>query len=71
QWEALRERYVILVWNVGNTFDEWPSEITGSRYVNGGGLTLGIDTILGPIEVTAMTSEARDFLMYFNAGYKF
>ncbi len=71
QWDALKERYVILVWNVGSTFDEWQSEIKGDRYVNGGGLTLGVDTILGPVEVTVMTSERHDFLVYFNAGYKF
>lgn len=71
QWDALKERYVILMWNVGNTFEEWESDIRGGRYVNGAGLTLGIDTILGPVEATVMTSEMRDFLAYFSAGYKF
>jgi NTE family protein len=71
QWDALKERYLILVWNVGNVFDEWNGDISGSDYVNGGGLTLGIDTILGPVEVSVMTSELHDFLAYFSAGYKF
>jgi NTE family protein len=71
QWTALRENYVILVWNAGNTFDEWGSDLAENRYINGGGLTLGLDTLAGPVELTVMTSERHDFLTYFTAGYKF
>jgi len=71
QWEAFRENYVILTWNAGNTFDEWTSDLGNNRYINGVGLTLALDTLLGPVEFTAMTSEKHDFLAYFTAGYKF
>jgi hypothetical protein len=62
---------VILTWNAGNTFDEWSSDLANNRYVNGAGLTYALDTLLGPFELTAMTSEKHDFLAYFSAGYKF
>ena len=71
QWEAWKEIYVILSWNGGNAFDEWSWDVASNRYINGAGLTLGLDSIAGPLEVTAMTSEERDFLVYFAAGYKF
>ena len=71
QWEARKEMFVILSWNAGNTFDEWSTNIAANRYINGAGLTLGIDSIAGPVEVTVMTSDERDFLAYFTAGYKF
>jgi NTE family protein len=71
QWEAGKEIYVVLVWNGGNTFDEWSSDVASNRYINGAGLTLGVDSIAGPLEATVMTSEKHDFLFYFSAGYKF
>jgi len=71
QWEAFKENYVIFVWNAGNTFDEWTGDLADNRYIHGGGLTLALDTLLGPVELTVMTSERHDFLAYFTAGYKF
>jgi NTE family protein len=71
QLEAGKETFVILQWNAGNTFDEWNTKIAGSRYVNGFGLTLGFDSIVGPFELTLMTGDEHDFLAYFSAGYKF
>jgi NTE family protein len=71
QWEAGKETYVVLSWNAGNTFDEWSWDFASNRYINGAGLTLGLDSIAGPIEATVMTSDEHDFLAYFSAGYKF
>lgn len=71
QWEAGKEMFVILSWNAGNTFDEWSVDVASNRYISGAGLTLGVDSIAGPLEATAMTSEEHDFLFYFSAGYKF
>jgi NTE family protein len=71
QWEALKEIFVTLMWNAGNTFDDWNEKLEGKRYINGGGLSLGADTVLGPVDLTIMTSEENDFLAYFSAGYKF
>jgi len=71
QCDVLDGNYVILTWNAGNTFDEWTSNLADNEYINGVGLTLALDTLLGPIELTGMTGEKHDFLAYFSAGYKF
>jgi NTE family protein len=71
QWEALRGKYIQLIWNAGNTFDEPELEFGEGRYIHGGGLNLGVDTLLGPIELALMTGSEHDFLTYFSIGYTF
>jgi NTE family protein len=71
RWEAAKEVFISLTWNAGNTFDEWNTTVEGSRFINGVGLSLGVDTFLGPVDLTIMTSEVNDFLAYFSAGYRF
>ncbi len=71
RWKAANDVFVSLTWNAGNTFDEWNTKLEGSRFITGVGLSLGVDTFLGPIDLTTMTSEENDFLAYFSAGYRF
>jgi NTE family protein len=65
------DRFIILRGNAGNTFEEWNFDITKNRYLAGGGITLGSNTFLGPVELTLMGGAHRKALMYFNLGYKF
>ena len=71
QYEFLPKMFVQAGWTIGNTFDEWNTKLAMDSYINGAGLTLGTNTLLGPIFLTIMTSERHDFLTYFSAGYNF
>ncbi len=71
QWEVLHGKYIQAFWNAGNTFEGAELEFGKGRYINGGGVNLGMDTLLGPIEFAMMTSSIHNFLTYFSFGYKF
>ncbi|MBN1153827.1 patatin-like phospholipase family protein [candidate division KSB1 bacterium] len=71
QYEFLTNRYVIGRCNIGNTFDTWEFFYPFDDYVTGGGITLGMATPIGPIEVTLMSGSQRRLQGYLNIGYKF
>ena len=71
QWEVSRGKFVQAIWNVGNTFEEPELKFGQGRYIHGGGINLGMDTLLGPIEFAMMTSQTHNFLTYFSFGYRF
>ncbi|UCH83497.1 MAG: patatin-like phospholipase family protein [Candidatus Latescibacterota bacterium] len=71
QWQFVPTFFLQAGWNIGNTFEEWNTTLSTSRYINGGGLTLGANTVVGPIIFTIMTSDRHDILTYFSAGYTF
>jgi hypothetical protein len=71
QFNLRGDKYILLRGNAGNTFDEWNFDISRNTYLVGGGLTLGTNTFLGPLELTLMGGEHRKALMYLNLGYKF
>ncbi|UCG50997.1 MAG: patatin-like phospholipase family protein [Candidatus Latescibacterota bacterium] len=71
QIEFLPNKFLQVGWNIGNTFHEWNTDLDFDRYINGGGIAVGMDTIVGPITFTMMTSERHDFLTHFSAGYRF
>ncbi len=57
--------------NAGNTFGEWEFDFSRDRFETGAGVTLGLLTPLGPIELTGSYGSADDFLGYLNIGPKF
>ena len=71
QIEILPHRYVLIWGNSGNTFDNWQIKIDPERYFYGGGVTFGMDSRLGPLELTFMSSERHGLLTHINMGYKF
>ena len=72
QYEFHSGRYVILRANVARTRFDLP-EIGNLRDSYGGvGLTLGVETLIGPVEYTLMWgSERKDLLSFINIGYRF
>lgn len=71
QTEWMPRRYLIATWNMGLTENRYSPVYRFSKPLYGAGLTLGIETLIGPVEVTGMTSRDHPFLTYLNIGYKF
>lgn len=71
QYEIFPKKYIVLNGNGGNTFSQWETNFDPERYFYGGAVTFGMDTRLGPVEFTVMSSKRRNFLTYINIGFKF
>jgi NTE family protein len=72
QYEFMKNFYAIPKWNVGFRSGYLDDIFTEHRMINGYGLTLGVSTPLGPIEVTIMSSDyTNDVNGYFRLGYNF
>ena len=71
QYEVASKRFVQLRWNIGNTSDVWKNMFIKNRAITGFGVTAGVATPIGPIELTLMRGNWHRFLVYFNLGYKF
>lgn len=71
QYEIYPHRYVMLRGNVGNAANRWMGFTPKSSDVKGAGLTIGAETLLGPIEWTIMHGTEHNVLAYFNIGYHF
>jgi len=69
--EPVAKRCIIPRFNVGKVSDDWAEFKKISHPLYGYGLTLGAETFLGPLEVTASNSRRHAFLVYFSVGYKF
>ncbi|MCQ2316684.1 MAG: patatin-like phospholipase family protein [Bacteroidales bacterium] len=72
QWNIYRELYSVLTVNLGymnNNFDQWFDQ---DSFVIGTGLTFGLNTFAGPIELSMSTSNVNSSLVGFlNVGYWF
>ena len=71
QYEWMPRRYLTATWNMGQTDDHYTPPYRFNKPIHGAGLTLGIETFIGPIELSGMTSDEHAFLTYLNIGYKF
>jgi len=72
QYEFAKDFYLVPKWNIGFRSSKLVDIFNQHRAVNGYGLTLGVNTLLGPVEVTIMSSDyTNDVLGYFNLGYRF
>lgn len=71
QYEIMPHRYLILRWNAGNTLNRWQLQFDKRRFATGTGLTLGAPSVIGPIELTMMSSSRHNFLTHLTIGYKF
>ena len=71
QYELFSNIFAQLRWSAGNTFVERDIRLTESRYLSGGGLTLGTRILRGRIEYTVMTSELHGILSHLTIGSAF
>jgi len=72
QYEFFKNFFLIPKWNIGFNSENLEGIFSETRPVNGYGLTIGAKTILGPIEITIMSSDyTNEVLGYFNLGYSF
>ncbi len=71
QYNFARKNYLTLVANAGNIFDTWTDNVLKENYIVGYGLTYGMETLLGPLEITVSGSDVHRFLTYFHIGVKF
>ena len=71
QAEVFPKAFVIVRANAGNTFEAWRLDFSPNRFKAGLGLTLGADTVIGPVEWSLMRGSGHDFLSHLNIGFKF
>jgi NTE family protein len=71
QFEFSTGKFAQVVWNAGNTFEEFSFDLSKNRYINGVGVVVGLTSILGPVKLAMATSEYDDFIAYISAGYWF
>jgi NTE family protein len=72
QYEFYRNFFFIPKWNIGFYATDMKDVLTEHRAINGYGLSLGVKTPIGPIEVTVMSSDYHHRVLgFFNLGYNF
>ncbi len=71
QCEWMPHRYLTATWNMGKTDNHYTQPYRFNKPIHGAGLTLGMETFIGPVELSGMTSDEHSFLTYLNIGYKF
>jgi NTE family protein len=72
QYEFFKDFYLVPKWNIGFRSEDLQNIFSDSRPINGYGLTLGVKTMLGPIEISVMSSDYDNKVLgYFNLGYNF
>lgn len=72
QWNIYKEFYTIVSSDFGwmnNDFKKWFNY--SDSFAIGAGITLGINTFAGPIELSLMTSNRNKFVGFINIGYWF
>ena len=71
QWEFYKRRFVVVRFNAGNVFDSWSWDLSPNRFETGYGVTAGILTFVGPVQVTYHSGSAQSSLFHFRFGYMF
>ena len=71
QWNVYKQFYTIVSTNFGHMNSDFRQWFKKDSFVMGAGLTLGINTFAGPVEVSLMTSNINEFVGFINVGYWF
>jgi NTE family protein len=76
QYEPFQKKYIILAGNIGyytSDFNDFlDMKISDKQFIQGYGLTLGMNSIIGPLGVTFMAKDKlKDLLTYITVGYPF
>jgi len=70
QYEFYKNFYLTPKYNIGVSSENLKDIFTENNPINGYGLSLGVNTVIGPIEVTIMSSDYnKKVLGYFNLGF--
>jgi NTE family protein len=71
QYELFRRNYITLKSNIGALSDK-PGAIYGSpNTISGYGISYGYNSLIGPMELTFMSSPTHNFLVCLNIGFWF
>lgn len=70
QFEPWRRRFIILRWNVGNTFPTWALDVNRS-FFTGAGITAGLMTPIGPLDFTYAFGNRHNSITHLNLGFRF
>ena len=71
QYETEAGSFVTLHVNIGNAHDEWEWNVLEERWLVGAGVSLGMMTLIGPLEFTLATGTGNGSLYNVNVGYRF
>jgi len=76
QYEPMHDKFIILTGNVGYLTDNFEDflniSIADENFIAGYGLTLGMNSLIGPLSLTFMTKDNfKNMLTYINIGYTF
>ncbi len=72
QYEIFNNIFATAKWNLGFYSTDLKDLLFENEIVNGYGLSLGVKSPIGPIEVSAMRSDYnKRWIGYFNLGYRF
>ena len=71
QLQPMRYIYLIIHGNAGNAVEQWNTLFRKEDLAFGSALTLGLDTPLGPVEISAANSSKHNIIFFFSGGYRF
>lgn len=71
RYEAIKDGFLELRFNEGNTFGGNDIVVVGRKYFGGGGVTIGYLSPIGPLEFSMMRSSVGMYLTYINIGFDF
>jgi NTE family protein len=72
QYQFRDNGYMQLKWNASDLRDQWTWDIPFSEFEHGFGLSAGLVTLIGPVEVTLMTKDGNGpYSLKINVGHHF
>ncbi|MDZ7807394.1 MAG: patatin-like phospholipase family protein [Gracilimonas sp.] len=72
QFQFRDNGFMKLKWNASDVQDEWTWDIPVTNFQNGFGLSAGLITLIGPVELTLMTKDATGpYSLKINVGHHF
>ncbi len=72
QYNVWKQNYIAIRTNIGNASWTLADQVADPDLFYGAGLTLGNNSLIGPVEITFMSSNLRDeLLFYLHLGYWF
>ena len=72
QMEFQRKRYLTIMGNLGSSSEEWNrNPYRRDDVLLGAGAALGLETVIGPVEVTVGVGNQDKMRVTFNIGYLF
>jgi len=70
QYEFRKNNFLIAKANIGDMVQDYKKYTEGKKY-SGYALTYGYNSLIGPVELSVMTSDFKMVMFYFNLGFWF